>query len=82
MKTQSWKRHRRVKKTSNWKSGMMKPQLKDPSVSGNLKTKSFKPLRPRPPQKKRKKRHTTTTTTTNQLALQLLKLKDPITTAC
>jgi len=75
MKTQSWKRQRRVKKTSNWKSGMLKPQPKDPSVSGKLKTKSPKPLRPRPP-----KKHTHNNN--NKLALQLLKLKDPITMAC
>jgi hypothetical protein len=77
MKTQSWKIHRRVKKTSNWKSGMLKPQPKDPSVSGKLKAKSSKPLRPRLQILKKNKNNNNN----KQLALLLLKLKDPITVA-
>jgi hypothetical protein len=56
---------------------MLKPQPKDPSMSGKLKTKSSKTLRPRPP-----KKHTHNNNNNNKLALQLLKLKDPITMAC
>jgi hypothetical protein len=63
MKTQSWKRHRRVKKTSNWKSGLLKPQPKRSKREQKAKNEILQATQTQAPKKKKK---TTTTNKQNQ----------------